>query len=150
MKHEYELVPFYSSIFDDFFGTKWETPTTTERKKIPAMNIHEDEKELKIDLRVPGIKKENIHVSYENGYLTISGQCDKECKEKECKDKECKSDKKYLRREFCCCSFERTISISEDHYMVTEAKAEYKDGILRLCIPKVEEKKSQPTKIEIM
>ncbi|MBE6333935.1 MAG: Hsp20/alpha crystallin family protein [Bacteroidales bacterium] len=147
MKHEYELVPFYSSILDDFFGTKFENP---ERKKLPAMNIHEDEKTLKIDLRVPGMKKENIHVSYENGYLTISGSNDKECKEKECTDKECKGDKKYLRKEFCCCSFERTISIPQEHYMVNDAKAEYKDGILHLCIPKVEEKKSEPTKIEIM
>ena len=138
MKHEYELVPFYSSLLDDFFGTKWEN-SGEERKKVPAMNIHEDDKVLKLELRVPGIKKEDIHIAYENGYLTISGQ----------NTKECKCDKKYLRKEFCCTSFERTVSIPKERYMVDEAQAEYKDGILNLTIPKVEEKKSEVKKIEV-
>lgn len=137
MKHENELVPFYSSFLDDFFGPKWSFREGSI--KVPKMNIHEDDKELKLELKVPGMTKEDIHVSYENGYLTIAGS----------NEKECSCDKKYLRKEFCCSSFQRTLSIPEDHYKLNETQAEYKDGILYVCIPKQEVKKSQVKKIEI-
>lgn len=125
MKRHNELMPFYAGIMDDFFGSKW--APMDDGRKIPAMNIQEDEENLLLELKVPGLKKEDITVNYENGYLTISGHCSKET-----------SSKKYLRQEFASCSFERSIELPENRYKVNEAAASYNDGILEIRMPKYE------------
>ena len=93
--------------------------------------------ELTADL--PGVKKEDIALSYENNYLTISANQDETKEEKDDKGN-------YIRRE------RRTGSVSRSFYIdnIDEAKvdAEFKDGVLRINMPKLTQA-AQPKQISI-
>ena len=61
-----EIKPFYSNFLDDFLNTG--LSAFEDRRGVPALNVKEDEKELALELRVPGMKKEDIHLDYKDGY----------------------------------------------------------------------------------
>ena len=146
-----EIKPFYSNFFDDFLNTG--LSAFEDRRGVPALNVKEDEKELALELRVPGMKKEDIHLAivdimmprihldYRDGILTISGEKNEE---KEEKDKD-----KYLRREFTSYSFHRSFELPEERYDVAKAQAAYKDGILEVTLPKKEQKDKVSRQIEV-
>lgn len=141
IKKNNELKPFYSSLLDEFFNTgMMPYQATGERSGIPALNVKEDEKKLTLDVRVPGMSKENIRIEYKNGFLTISGESKEENEE---------GKEKYLRREFSSYSFQRTIELPEEKYNVAEAEASYKDGILEITMPKNEETEKLQKTIEV-
>ena len=88
---------------------------------------------------VPGFKKDEIKVSLDNGYMTVSAAKGLD------KDEQEKKSGKYIRRERYAGACERSFYVGEN---VTEAdiKGEFKHGILKLLVPKkdkpaVEEKK---------
>ena len=139
IKKSNELRPFYSGILDEFLNTG--ISAFENRRGVPALNIREDEHELALELRVPGLRKEDIHLEYNDGILTISGERNEE---KEEKDKE-----KYLRKEFCSYSFQRSFELPEERYDVAGAQASYKDGILEVTMPKKVQKDKVSKKIEV-
>jgi len=100
-------------------------------------DIKETENGYSLDIEMPGFKKENLSVSLEDGYLTVSGtkRVDKDDKTK------------YLRKEISE-SFQRSYYVGKD---VTEEsiKAKYADGILSLDVPKSTPKKIQARTINI-
>ena len=108
-------------FFDDFFDE-------IDNKKVQKMmkcDIYEEDNKYVIEMDTPGIKKENINLEYEDGNLTITVMATEEEHEK----------KKYLRRERvvvskCSRSFYLG-DINED-----EIRAEFKDGILKISVPK--------------
>ncbi|MEG0796129.1 MAG: Hsp20/alpha crystallin family protein [Odoribacter sp.] len=139
IKKNNELSPFYSNMLDEFLNTglsKFE-----DRRGVPALNIKESDQELSLELRVPGIKKEDIRLDYQDGILTISGDRNEE---KEEKDKD-----KYLRREFSSYSFHRSFELPEERYEVAKAQAVYKDGILEIALPKKVQKDKVSRQIEV-
>ena len=81
----------YPNILDELLNTG--LSVFEDRRSVPALNVKEDENQLALELRVPGMKKADIHLDYKDGILTVSGEKNEE---KEEKDKD-----KYLRREFC-------------------------------------------------
>ena len=88
----------------------------------------------------PGLKKENISLDYENNYLTISA------KTEEGKDEQ--DDKgNYIRRERHVGSMSRSFYI--DNIDEKKIVAEFKDGILKVDLPKLIEETPKTTKIEI-
>lgn len=112
-----------------------------------------DAYELTADL--PGVKKENISVDYNKGYLTVKTTEEKvsEAPKAEAKDaketKEEKADKpadKYLRRERYYGSMQRSFYI--DNVNKADIKAAYKDGVLTVTLPKATKQQSDTT-IEI-
>ena len=131
MKHElqtrngnYDLF----DVFDDFFK-----PMFFEESKELRTDIKETEGDYDLDLDLPGYAKDEIKVSLENGYLTVSAE--KQKKEEE--------GKKYLRREI-------RESTSRSYYVGTDLtkeqiKAKYNNGILSLTVPKDQPKKLPET-----
>lgn len=89
---------------------------------------HQDGYELEMDL--PGFKKEEVKVALENGYLTVSAAKDT-AREEEAG--------KYIRRERYTGACQRTFYVGEEMEQ-EDIKAEFKHGILKLSIPKKEEK----------
>jgi HSP20 family protein len=103
----------------------------------PLADITEDDKEYVIKAELPELRKEDVKVSVENGVLTISGERKFEKEEKK---------KKYHRVERGYGSFVRTFALPEDAD-ANKAKAQFKQGILELHLPKNE--KAKPKQIEV-
>ncbi len=103
----------------------------------PLVDIEETEKEYLIKAELPEIKKEDVKVTVENDVLTIAGERKFEKEEK---------GKKYHRVERSYGSFVRSFTLPEDADG-TKVSAEYKDGVLRIHLPKSE--KAKPKAIEV-
>ena len=103
----------------------------------PSVDIIEDEKEWLVKAELPEVKKEDVKVTVEDGVLTITGERKLEKEEK---------DKKYHRIERSYGNFNRSFSIPAT---VDEEKirADYKDGVLKIALPKKEQAKPKQIKI---
>jgi HSP20 family protein len=102
----------------------------------PAVNIIDGKNEFKIELAIPGYQKDEFKINVENDLLTVSAN-------KESKFEE--SEETYTRREFNYSSFSRSFTLPET-VAADDIKAEHKDGILRIYIPKKEEAKPKPSR----
>src|SRR5439155_15732045 len=101
------------------------------------VDISEDEKEYVITAELPQVKKEEVKVTVENGVLMITGDRKFEKEEK---------GKRYHRIERAYGSFTRSFSVP-DNADGTKVSAEFKDGVLRVRMPKTE--KAKPKSIPI-
>jgi len=103
----------------------------------PTVDISETDGEYQIKAEIPDVKKEDVKVTLEDGVLTIQGERKQEKEEK---------GKKYHRIERSYGSFVRSFSLPE---LIDEekVKAEFKDGVLNLHLPKSE--KGKPKAIEV-
>jgi HSP20 family protein len=103
----------------------------------PKVDISEDDKEYLVKAELPGLKREEVKVTVEDGVLSISGERKVEKEEK---------TKKYHRVERSYGSFQRSFTLPEGCDS-TKVVAEFKDGMLSLHLPK--SPKTQPKTIEI-
>jgi HSP20 family protein len=104
---------------------------------VPLVDIVEDEKEYLIKAELPEVKKEDVKVTVEDDVLTITGERKYEKEEK---------GKKYHRVERAYGSFERSFTLPEDADG-SKVSAEFKDGILKVRLPKSE--KAKPKAVEV-
>ena len=105
----------------------------------PAVDIYETEQALVVKADLPDVKPEDLDIRVENNILTIRGERKFEKKVNE---------ENYLRVERAYGSFSRSFSLSNT--VNTEAiKAEYKDGVLNLTVPKREEAKPKQIKVNV-
>ena len=122
-------------IFNDFFANDWMNRTSATA---PAINVIEDEKDYKVEVAAPGMKKEDFNVNVtDDNYLVLTME-----KKNETKDEDKK--RKYLRREFSYHKFEQSLALPED-VNKDEIKASVTDGILTIEIPKVKACEKKPT-----
>ncbi len=108
-----------------------------ERVFAPVVDVYETDKELVVKAELPGVKKEHVEVSIRDNALHIRGEKKEEKEEK---------TEAYHRVERVYGRFERVLPLPAD-VKVEEAKAEFKDGVLEIRIPKAEGAKEK--KIEI-
>src|SRR5438093_576819 len=101
----------------------------------PLVDITEDDKEFLIKAELPEVKREDVKVAVENGVLTISGERKLE-----------KEHKKYHRVERVYGGFVRSFTLP-DGADADKVNAEFKDGVLKVHLPKSE--KVQPKQIEV-
>lgn len=95
------------------------------------VNIAEKNDAWIIEVSAPGAKKENFKVDLENNTLKISYQ-----HQTENEDKKEENGITYHKRQFQSCSFERIFNLPENGLNTDGIKAEYKDGVLYVNIPK--------------
>ena len=103
----------------------------------PSVDISEDDKEWLVKADLPEVKKEDVKVTVENGVLTITGERKFEKEEK---------DKKYHRIERSYGNFLRSFTLPEGADGGKVA-AEFKDGVLKVHLPKSE--KAKPKAVEV-
>jgi len=106
----------------------------------PSVDVDETDTEFNIKAEMPGVKKEDVHVSFDNGLLTIKG----EKKDEKTEGKKAKNH----RKECFYGSFSRSFTLP-DGIKAEDIKADYKKGILKITLPKSEEPKLEAKKIEI-
>jgi HSP20 family protein len=121
-------LPFFDRVFDDWFYPYPVTYSAEGGDWSPASDIAETPKEYHVSMEVPGIDMNKTEITYLNGVLTVKGEKVKDSYE----DERCHCAERYSG------SFERTFSISEK---VDRDKidATYKDGILKVVLPKTGE-----------
>jgi HSP20 family protein len=103
----------------------------------PRVDIAETDKEFIIKVEIPGVNKEDVKVTVENGALTIRGERKQEKEEK---------NKRFHRVERFYGSFTRSFPLPEN-VDGTKIDASFKDGMLNLQIPKTAE--SKPKVIDV-
>jgi HSP20 family protein len=124
-----DLEPF-DLLFKNFFDSdSFFSPAINTSIKYPV-DIHEDEKNLNIEIAVAGIDKKDIEIEEQDGILKVSynKQEEDECNEKH-----------YIQRSIAKRAFNFGWRIS-DKFDLKNITAEMDKGILKLSIPRSEEK----------
>ena len=127
-------------LFDDFF--RGDDFFTRREQSLMKTDIRERDDKYIIEMDLPGYEKENINLELKDGYLTVSAKVEKENNSDE--------NERYVHKERFYGECSRNFYVGED---VTEQDihAEFKNGMFKICIPKMEAKKELPQakKIEI-
>ncbi len=106
---------------------------------IPAVNIKEENDKFVLELAAPGMKKDDFKINLDNYQLTISAETKNEKKEKE---------DSYTRREFVYNSFSRSFTLPKT-IDIDKIKADYRNGVLDIVLPKKEEEAKLTKQIKI-
>ncbi len=146
------MIPFeeIDRWFDDFFSRRW-FPSFFERgfpnfaesrgqfdARFPRVDVIDRENEVMLRAELPGVNKDNLDVSLSDNTVLIKASSQHEAQEEK---------GGYYRRELSRGKFQRTIPLPS-HVQSEEAKASFKDGILELTLPKVEQVKRRTIKVE--
>jgi len=114
-------------LMDDFFMP---SPYFRRENNVwdwnPSVDIYNEENSIVLKAELPGVEKDNINIDVKDRVLTLKGE--------RSSDSEVKEDS-YYRRERSFGKFERRFSLPEN-VNADDIKADYKDGILRVEIPK--------------
>jgi HSP20 family protein len=110
------------------------------RDLIPAVDVSENDDHFTVRAEVPGVKKEDVNVTYENGMLTLSAETRSESEEKE--------GERVIRQERRYGKYMRSLRLGAD---IDEGKikAAYKDGVLEISLPKAEEVKPKRISVDV-
>lgn len=103
----------------------------------PALDVYEDKESFTVKAELPGMKKEDIEVSLHDGALTISGE--RKSEEKHEDSGVCRAERFFGR-------FQRAVVLPAP-VAADKIRAQYKDGVLTVTLPKTEEAK--PKKIDV-
>ncbi len=126
----------WNRLFDDFFGNGL-SDEEMQRVWRPRVDVTENEHEVRVLADLPGIRKDDVSITLENGVLTINGE---RKVEEEKKDTNVHFSERYYGR------FSRSFTIGET-IQQDKIEASFKDGVLTVVLPKAEQAK--PKKIEI-
>ena len=130
-RNEKNLFNYLDNMEKDFFGSV--SSVTHMRTDVLDKGDH-----YELQAELPGFNKEDIHISVDNGCLTIAAQHSEENKEEKTN---------YIRRERKYGSFQRSFDLTGiDADKITAA---YENGILKLALPKQVEVKPESKRIEI-
>jgi len=105
----------------------------------PALDISEDKDNVYVRVELPGMRKEDIDVSLHNGSLSISGE---RKSEEKYKDAEVYRSERFFGR------FQRTVTLPTD-VAAEKIRAQYKDGLLDIMLPKAEEAKPKHIDVSV-
>ncbi len=125
-------------LFEDFFG-RGGFPSTTEGTWLPAVDIRETKKDIVVSVDLPAVNPKEVSISIFDDKLTIRGERKKE--------EEVKEESLY-RSERIYGSFVRTIQLPSE-VVGSKAKATYRDGVLKIVVPKSEKAMPKEIKVEI-
>lgn len=132
----------FQNRLSSFFGRS--LPTRQEQGGVgsqwmPAVDIIEDDKEFCVKAELPEVRKEDVHVMVENGVLTLHGERKFEKEQK---------NRRYHRLERSYGSFTRSFSLPEGAD-AGKVRAEFKDGVLQVHMPKSESAKPKQVEVKV-
>jgi HSP20 family protein len=127
-------------VFENFFNDTV-FPALYSRSGQMKVDVRENENEYLVEADLPGFKKEDISVDYDDETLTISAKCDETKEEKD------EKDANYLRRERVACSTTRSFTVPDIDAEKISAAMEH--GVLKVTLPKLKVTKPKGRKIDI-
>jgi len=134
---ESDDLPSGLRLFHDSVARMFSEPSA--RPWTPGVDILESENDLVLKADVPGVDPKNIDISMENGTLTLKG---------ERKFENSETHQGYHRIERSYGSFARSFALP-DTVDVEKVKADFKNGVLTVTLPKKEVAKPRAVKIEV-
>lgn len=132
---------FRNEYADDFMSDFFNFPTKGTKEHpftLMKTDVKEFEKEYQVMIELPGYKKEEIEAEITDGYLCIHAERKEELEEKE--------KGNFIRKERYVGSCQRRYFIG-DNITQEDIKASFKDGILKIEIPKISEEKEVERKL---
>jgi len=136
-----DLVSFQDAmerLFDErFFRPMW--IGNGERRAAPALDLYTTPEAVIAEIALPGVKPEDVDVTIGDDLVTISGAF---------KEEKATTDAGYVHKELSQGKFTRSFTLPKA-IKAEAAKAEFKDGLLTLTLPKTEEVKPTHVKVEV-
>jgi HSP20 family protein len=135
----------FDRMFDDFrrwpslWGTEHWRPSREIGLRVPPVDVYEEKDEVVVKTELPGLGKDDVSLTLSEGTLTIRGE---KKKEEEVKEED------YHRWERSYGSFVRTVELPVQ-VKGDEAKAEFKNGVLTVRLPKSEEAKRKQIQVKV-
>ena len=133
--------PFdFSSLLDFFHPSSKEDNDSEQQLFAPRIDIEEGDERIMITAELPGVKKEDIHISFDKGVLTLEAESKKESSEEK--------DGKIIRQERRYGRIIRSVhlgDLSDDN----EIQAQFKNGLLKITAPKREQLTTERRRIDI-
>ena len=141
---------FGENLFDDFFTDPFGMMVMPQRhdplygkhsKNLMKTDVREMDGSYELDVDLPGFKKDDISVSLNNGYLTVSAHKDEDSGDKD-------ESGKWLRRERYVGTCSRSFYVG-DQVKENDIHANYQNGTLRIQVPKIEAQPQVESKHQI-
>jgi len=126
-------------LWDSFLEGRPLRRAEDSREWLPSIDVSETKNELVIKAELPGLDPKDIDISMNNGYLTIKGEKKHEKEEK---------DENYHLVERSYGSFTRSVRLPKE-VQSDKITASFKNGVLRITLPKSEEAKKKEIKIKV-
>lgn len=135
-----------NDLFDNVCGSIFRNPFFSMKDEVlntsnftPSVRISEDKDNFYLNIEMPGIPKEDVKISLENDVLSVSGT-------KKAQNKT--EDTNLIMNEIYYGEFCRSFNLSND-IKKDAIDAEFKDGLLHITLPKVEEAKPEVKEIKV-
>jgi len=129
-------------LWDSFFEARPRRRGEVEElggEWVPSLDLSETKDNFLVKAEIPGIEPKDVDISLHDDILTIKGQKKQEKEEKE-------ENYHFVERSYG--SFTRSIRLPHE-VQSDKIKASYKDGILKIILPKSEEAKKKEVKIKV-
>jgi HSP20 family protein len=110
-----------ASLLDDFFNDEFFLPSMPSQNHL---DVYQEDKNYVVEVDLPGYKKDEIHISYDQDLLTIKAEHKEEKKE---------DNKRYVYRSRTCSSFTRQIRFNNIDSQTIDAK--FDEGVLKVILP---------------
>ena len=135
-----------SDLVTDTFRSLFDTPYFNFGKEVfdatsytPRTRITEDKDNFYINMEMPGMQKENVKIEVENNLLSVRGEKKQQTKTE---------DTNLIMNEIVFGEFTRNFNLSKE-IKLDGIEAEFKDGLLNITLPKVEEAKPVVKEIQV-
>lgn len=126
--------PFFRGLFEALENTEAAEP----RAWYPSMDLVDDDDKLVVSVEVPGLEPKDVHVTLQDDVLTVSGE----------RKYEVPAKGKVLKREQVYGNFSRTLELPY-RVQADKVKAQYKNGVMTIALPKAEEHIGRSIPVEI-
>lgn len=131
---------------DTLLSSHFANPLNIKKNSMwrPAIEVKQNKENYTVKVQLPGINKDDIEIEIDNDFMTITAEIQEEKEEKD----ESEKNAKYHTSEFRYGKYQRTISFDQP-VKGADATAKYKNGVLKITIPKQNTEDYKPRKIEI-
>jgi HSP20 family protein len=123
-------------LFSNFLRNDYDEKYLNDCNCKPATNVFETEKDFKVEILLPGFKKEDVQLNFHENVLTVKVELPE-------KEEVQEQEYKYQHREFGVYNFERKFRIPKT-VNADNIAARFENGILELVLPKKEEALPKP------
>ncbi|MFV1996603.1 MAG: Hsp20/alpha crystallin family protein [Acidiferrobacterales bacterium] len=128
------------NMFEGFFSPERGFDDSGGHDLVPAVDVSENELEFVVRVEIPGVRKEDVNVTVENGVLTLSAESKSETEEKE--------GERIIRQERRYGKYMRSLRLGTD-IDESKVKAIHKDGVLQVTLPKAEAVKPKRISVDV-